>query len=796
MTNRNRVPRLLFGALMIFFASGAAGSSVTKLNDDVFQPLRSSMLTKRIIIDRLPVYDDKRSTIELEEFQVWAPEGKIVIHGDYGKVLKTLAPPPMRFFRGLVNGDPESFAYFSMDPSGRNIQGLVVTRERRFSIVSVRRAAQKPGVRGRSEDTAAMDTFIQAFDDSDTLAEPPPKWECAVGDHEKIPTSGALHATGANGLPVVAHGISGTQAYAVRVDIETDFELYTNAGSNSTTLTNYVTNLSGAASTIYNRDLKTNITQGTVNIYTTSADPWSAANASAGLDEVADHYNGITLNGVPPAPTRTASNVVFLSGKNTGGGIAWVAVACGVNGTGNDFNQGNGHYGGPYAWCGGIGTGPGFAAVPDPNATQDGVVYGMPAYTFALTDGTQTYWPLAEYTHELGHNLGGTHTQCVVITDAERIAAGFTDGSTANFVDHCYGHDGGSCYSGTDYVAGSQSIYKGTIMSYCHNLFAGTGGVYPQSRFTFGQLVEPSHHELDDYMLRAAGPLAGGTNIVSAVGAFTISAITAPATVSPSSTGNTASITASPSAGATYAWTITNGTITGGATAATVTFTAGASGSVTLRATSYGTNHCGVTDTKSVVIGSTLAAPTNVIATATTSTNVLITWNAVVGATNGYQVERSVNGTTYTQVGTTVSGTTNFNHVVTANAAFLYRVRAVDAAMIASPPSIADLATSVIFTNALTVGTSVVNALDFTEIRTAVNAVQTLAGTSPTAYTDPTLNNTVTVKKVHVDEPLARLNAARTTLGLLTISLSGGPITAFSTPIRASDVNDIRAGVQ
>ena len=285
------------------------------------------MLTKRIIIDRLPVYDDKRSTIELEEFQVWAPEGKIIIHGDYGKVLKTLAPPPMRFFRGLVNGDPESFAYFSMDPSGRNIQGLVVTRERRFSIVSVRRAAQKPGVRGRSEDTAAMDTFIQAFDDSDTLAEPPPKWECAVGDHEKIPTSGALHATGANGLPVVAHGISGTQSYAIRVDIETDFELYQNAGSNSTTLTNYVTNLSGAASTIYNRDLKTNITQGLLNIYTTSADPWSATTTSAGLDEVGDHYNGITLNGVPPAPARTASNVLFLSGKNIGGGIAWVAVA-------------------------------------------------------------------------------------------------------------------------------------------------------------------------------------------------------------------------------------------------------------------------------------------------------------------------------------------------------------------------------------------------------------------------------------------------------------------------------------
>src|SRR5206468_1172899 len=136
---------------------------------------------------------------------------------------------------------------------------------------------------------------------------------------------------------------------------------------------------------------------------------------------------------------------------------------------------------------------------------------------------------------------------------------------------------------------------------------------FPQSRFTFGQAVEPSHHELDDYMLNPAGPVNGGTNIVNGVGTFTMSAITAPASAGANSTGNTASVTATPAAGATYAWTITNGTITSAANTSSISFTAGPSGSVVLRATAYGSTRCGVTDTKSVPVA-TINAPGSVVA--------------------------------------------------------------------------------------------------------------------------------------------------------------------------------------
>jgi hypothetical protein len=77
--------------------------------------------------------------------------------------------------------------------------------------------------------------------------------------------------------------------------------------------------------------------------------------------------------------------------------------------------------------------------------------------------------------------------------------------------------------------------------------------------------------------------------------------ITAPASVTASSTGNVASIP-NPGAGIGILWTITGGTITAGATTTNVTFTAGASGSVVPRVAITNANGCGQTDSKTVTI--------------------------------------------------------------------------------------------------------------------------------------------------------------------------------------------------
>ncbi len=82
--------------------------------------------------------------------------------------------------------------------------------------------------------------------------------------------------------------------------------------------------------------------------------------------------------------------------------------------------------------------------------------------------------------------------------------------------------------------------------------------------------------------------------------------IAAPVSVCPTSVGNSASI--SNPGGCAYAWAILGGTITGGATSSTVTFTAGAGPSVTLLATQSANGATSPQGSKVVPVTSTVAA--------------------------------------------------------------------------------------------------------------------------------------------------------------------------------------------
>jgi hypothetical protein len=790
----NQTTRSLRSAMglvaLILFATSSFAATVTKLNEDALAPLREATVMRKIRIDKLPLFDSKRSVIDLEEFQVWEPGAKVIIHGDNGVVLDRQDPPPMRFFRGLVNGDPDSFAYFSIDGRTGSIQGLIVVHDRKFSLDSVRRGSAAPRPRNPAIDPAIdptidetatdrWDEYLAAFDHDDEMPTTGQSWQCEVDKMritpEQVPKM--LRETTADGTPIQAQSISGTQQYGISVVVETDYELFVSAGSNSTTLTNYIANLSGAVSTIYNRDIHTNLTQQDFHIYTSSSDPWSAATASAGLTEIGDYYHA-------NYPSLKRSAVVMLSGKSTNSGIAWEGIVCNP-----DFANGA-DWGGAYAWCGSISNG----TIPDPNATVATHLYGMPS---------SNYWPLAEYAHELGHILGGHHTHCVALTLAEQTATG------RSYVDTCYNAEGAGCFSGTP-AGGSCNLNGfcspapselGTLMSYCHNVFVA--GV-PQSRYTFGQASEVSHHQQDDYLLNAAGPGSIGylSNIVTRTASLIMSAISAPASVAPSSTGNAASISAI--AGATYAWTASGGTITSATTGNSITFSAGASGTVSLRATAYGTNGCGVTDTKSVTItAATYNPPTNVEAHATSTTNALVSWVApVAGTTPGrYNVYRKgIGDTSYSFVNYSVS--TSYTDSVSTNKAYLYKVRSADLANTTeSADSNVDLATIVIYTNLpVTAVVSTIKAVDLNELRTAVDAVRSLDSIGAGSYTygsgSPVRVAAGTV--VHA----ADINELRTNLNTAINGLFGTTptytytITAPSSTVKAIDFNEIRNVMQ
>jgi len=184
-------------------------------------------------------------------------------------------------------------------------------------------------------------------------------------------------------------------------------------------------------------------------------------------------------------------------------------------------------------------------------------------------------------------------------------------------------------------------------------------------------------------------------------------------------------------------------------------------------------------------------APTGVNARATTSTQVTITWNAVTGATS-YQIFRRAPGGSFTQIGT--STTTSFvDNTASANTAYLYRVRAVNAGG-ASSDSASDLATTVIFTDdPLTVRSTRIKAVHLAELRTAVNAVRSLAGLTAFSFTD-SASAGVLIKATHINQLRTALDAALSPLGFAT----GGYTDTLSAgvPIKAVHVQEIRTRVK
>src|SRR5204863_1559223 len=143
-----------------------------------------------------------------------------------------------------------------------------------------------------------------------------------------------------------------------------------------------------------------------------------------------------------------------------------------------------------------------------------------------------------------------------------------------------------------------------------------------------------------------------------------------PAQVCPSATGNTAS---GPASMTTYAWSITNGTITAGASSQTVTYTAGASGNVGLTLTVTASNGCTAANSINVPIatpatptasntgpycaGSTISLSTPTVASATYA------WTGPNGFTSALQNPTRTNATTADagtySVTVTVSGCTS-----------------------------------------------------------------------------------------------------------------------------------------
>ena len=736
---------------------------------------------------QVPLVNGDPETIELERFEVWAPDGKIMIHEE-GGVVRELPPPARFYYKGHVAGHDDSTIFISMDAKDRgDIQGIVLIGEKKLHFG---RGIRKSGRAAANADDDPI--LITENDAVDELLDPAADWTCKVEGRSINRNLLGLSAKASSLTPKTEGGAVPGATYGLKIAVETDFELFSAFGS-SPAVTTYITNLVGAASTIYQRDVNITLTLGNLSIYASASDPYFAVAAQTGLAELP-----IVWHNTPALFSLSRSAVVMVSGKITNSGIAWLGggipaalcrpaasdISCGVTGAGCGSALFANSFFGAYAWCGSSGSVA--TTVPNPNATVNGTLYALPT--------TVDFWMLLEFNHELGHVVGAEHTQCTALTAGEQTLYS----TTRTFVDECYNADGAGCFTGsTNYIGACLNsgagpycpapVELGTVMSYCHNVFSGG---FRQSRFLFGKSGEPSFKMLGIITTAVDGVTPDGT-------------ITSGSNL-PCAAGQTASVASC--GGCTYAWQISGGTITSATNATSITFTPTAPTTTTVTSTITNGSGCSITTSKAISTQcAAILPPTNVVATATGTNSVQITWAAAAGAAT-YEVSRTTNTSTFNVVSCTPTPqpatSPCVDNTAVAGTAYIYKVKAVDPSANKSVFSNGDLATTVIFADdPLVQFTTTIQAVHVTQLRTAIDAVRKLANggvANNFVYpTDPTITATTTVKRLHIIEMRSAINAPRTTMGLsVPVEITDTSITQFGTLIKALHFTELRNGVK
>jgi len=367
--------------------------------------------------------DGPPEILELERFAVFTPDAHIVVHGEDGD--SDMALPDHAWFRGHVAGDPSSLAVLTLPQDGGAARGLVLRGSQAWRLGE----EGAEGIESTGKDSAAAPRLVSR------RVEAPAESAGAAADgflcgNEDLPLTPPPSLDFLTSAAAPAQAPAATQT--ARVAVETDWELYQRFGDTNAA-TDYITDLFAYSSSIYDAEIQTELRISYLSLWTTSADPWTQSGSLCGLFELGRYWNDNR-----GAVSRTLTHM--MSGKSTGGGVAWVGVLCS---SGFTYNHGGAcpglspqtdNYGGAYGFSGDLDT------------------------NFDL-DNPQPVWDIIVVSHEIGHNFNSPHSHCY---------NGL--GGSSDPVDECYGAEPG-CYSGsTSLPSGCPGAGQGcgTLMSYCH----------------------------------------------------------------------------------------------------------------------------------------------------------------------------------------------------------------------------------------------------------------------------------------------------------------------------------------
>lgn len=421
---------LFLSAALCLSPPATAGDGPIELDifsDQLSNELATLSYDREILVHGLTLgASGPAETLRLQRFDVFADGAEVLVHGKDG--LNIQAPPRHRYFRGEIADKEGSRAFLSLRENGE-LSGLVGYQGRFYRLAS-------PAVRTSGE-------ALLAEYDLSTAAAPTGREPFACGTNnlrdpdafDRLPRSAPARSAMVRG---------GTATYFATIAIATDYELFQRFTDVNEMMT-YIGDLFAYISGIYETEVDAQLVVGDTDVWTVPEDPFESTSTGCQLSEFGRYWNTNFSD-------RTYTLAHFLSGKNAGGGIAWLGVLCAG----------------------------GWERDADPNCPELGMerdLYGGPFGVSAGITGSfnpgnpSVVWDMVVIAHELGHNFASPHTHCYngVMGNPEP-------------VDKCF-EEGGGCYAGpTSLPCETSGAGCATIMSYCHLLSGGLSNISP----TFG----------------------------------------------------------------------------------------------------------------------------------------------------------------------------------------------------------------------------------------------------------------------------------------------------------------------
>lgn len=512
LCSRSFVRRSVFAAVVsLATAPLFASTTVIGFDDpDLVGEARAVEIGGLLVVEGLWLEDDEAPTaFELVRYDVWAPDAIVEVDG------ALRSPPDSRHFRGVERNFLDSTVLLTVAESGE-VDGLVLRGDRAWVI-------------GKGGGGSALESRRA------DLTSPRP-FECGLDELAPHRRRGPASAPaslfpGASATTPRTGETHSAEPYLATLAIDTDYEYYAQFLSEPDPVAaalDYLAIVIGYGDVVYSREIDTSMGIGFARLWTAgpSADPWTATSDTlAALDQFQAYWNANQSH-----VARTTAH--FFSGKNLGGGIAYLGALC----SNYDFPGSSFDYG--------------LSANLDGNFNWN----GNPA-----SDPAAMVWDIFVVLHEIGHNFDAEHTHdfCGL-------------GGSGSPVDRCSAGCAGaaqglpSCSSPTPHFAGG----AGTIMSYCHTVSGGLSNV----SLTFGEghtcgvLPDRVSQWMADYVASQASarpacfaspgqPVLSVTRTGNGTGTVTSSpaGISCGSTCSaPFASGTVVTLTAAPASGSTF----------------------------------------------------------------------------------------------------------------------------------------------------------------------------------------------------------------------------------------------------